>query len=239
MEKIQFDNDNFILYSPDTLKYVTDGMESILNNTLDLYKKIFDIDSYRKVQINLFDNQDIFREFVYEIRGEKTSLPKYASGTFDKGMINIYVPTNIVVNSPLYYLYKYSPSHELFHIMYKELVLTKENLQRIVWFDEGVAQFLSGDHPIELSEENYSSFEEKVFSNTKILPKINELEHGTSFFNQDYDGYKLGLILVKHIYDEIGLDGLKLLIHDINKIKEYGNTLLPKLFEDHKGKGLK
>ena len=38
MNNIQFDNDNFIMYSPDSLKYLTDGMEKILNDSLEDYE---------------------------------------------------------------------------------------------------------------------------------------------------------------------------------------------------------
>lgn len=121
--KKQFENNNFILYSPDTLKYITNNMEYILNNSLELYKKLFCIKEYRQVQINYFDDIISFRKFIYDLRKEKESLPKYAKGTFDKGMINAYIEKDIEINSALYHKKLYMASHELFHIMYDELIL--------------------------------------------------------------------------------------------------------------------
>ena len=40
MQKKQFENDSFVLYSPDSLNYITNDLETILNETLELYKKI-------------------------------------------------------------------------------------------------------------------------------------------------------------------------------------------------------
>ena len=101
MNNIQFNNDNFIMYSPDSLKYLTDGMEKILNNSLDDYKYLFNVDNFRKIQINYFDDLNEFRNYIYNLRGEKESLPKYAKGTFDKGMINAYIEPNIIKDTPL------------------------------------------------------------------------------------------------------------------------------------------
>ena len=77
--------------------------------------------------------------YIYHLRGEKESLPSYAKGTFDEGMINAFIEPNWLVGSPMYIKKLYLASHELFHIMYQELVWNKENKPRIVWFDEGMA----------------------------------------------------------------------------------------------------
>lgn len=122
MEKIQFDNNQFMLYSPDSLKYVTDNMIDILTKSIEFYKDLFDIDNFRKFQINYFDDIEKFRKYIYDLRGEEESLPKYAKGTFDNGMINSYISSNIDINSHQYYKTLYMASHELFHIMYQELI---------------------------------------------------------------------------------------------------------------------
>ena len=38
MEKKQFDNENFVLYSPDSLIYITKDLEELLDNSLKLDK---------------------------------------------------------------------------------------------------------------------------------------------------------------------------------------------------------
>lgn len=130
MEKIQIDRKDYILYSPDSLKFITDNISSILNDSLSLYKSLFEIENFRKIQINYFDNINTFREYIYSLRGEKESLPDYATGTFDNGMINAFINPNILIGTPLYKKMLFMASHELFHIMYKELVWEKEHKKK-------------------------------------------------------------------------------------------------------------
>lgn len=66
MPKKPFENNNFILYAPDSLNYITNDIEIILNESLELYKGIFDIDNFRKVQINYFDDIEEFRKLLYD-----------------------------------------------------------------------------------------------------------------------------------------------------------------------------
>lgn len=121
-------------------------MVSILNAAIAFYKKLFDIVSFRKIQINYFDSLEKFREYIYSLRGERKSLPEYATGTFDNGMINAFIKPNLLVGSPLYNKALYLANHELFHIMYQELIWERKKLKRIVWFDEGMAQLFSGEN---------------------------------------------------------------------------------------------
>ena len=231
MEKKQYDDNEFIIYSPDSLKLITKNSIDILINSIKRYKKIFDIEKFRKVQINYFDDIDKFRDYIYDLRGEKGSLPKYAIGTFDKGMINSYIDPNIDINSTMYQKKLYMASHELFHIMYKELILDSENKNRIVWFDEGMAQLFSGEYDYLLNNK-YNEFIDKVLNSTKEIPNMNELKHGTSFKNELYNGYALSLISVKYLYETLGLDEFKKLMHDNDKILDYGNNLIEKIKEN-------
>lgn len=126
IEKIQIDNEKYIIYSPDALKYITDHMMRILNESISFYQSLFDVNQFRKLRINYFDNIDKFREFIYSLRGEETSLPEYAVGTLDNEMVNAFIQPNIIVGTPLYNKKRFMASHELFHIMYKELILERK-----------------------------------------------------------------------------------------------------------------
>lgn len=130
-------------------------MVSILNDAIAFYKKLFDIVSFRKIQINYFDSLEKFREYIYSLRGERKSLPEYATGTFDNGMINTFIKPNLLVGSYLYNKALYLANHELFHIMYQELIWERKKLKRIVWFDEGMAQLFSGENNELLNDDNF------------------------------------------------------------------------------------
>ena len=116
--------------------------------------------------------------------------------------------------------------------MYQELVLEKNNLPRVIWFDEGMAQFFSGEYKNEL--EDNETFIKNVISNTKTIPDLNELSHGSQFETDDYSGYRLSLLAVKYIYDKIGINEFKKLLYDIDKIHEYGKSILFEIFEMYK-----
>ena len=226
IEKVQYENENIVLYSPDSLQYITDNMQSILDKSFSFYKELFDVENFRKIQINYFDDIEKFRNFIYELRGEKESLPEYAKGTFDNGMINSYISPNIDMRTPKYHKTLFMASHELFHIMYQELIWGKDNKERIVWFDEGMAQLFSGENDENLSEENFENWFNNVINKTLETPNLNTLEHGSNFENEKYSGYNLSLLSVKYLYEILGQDEFKKLMHDNDKIIEYGNTVV-------------
>lgn len=228
MQKKQFENDNFVLYAPDSLNYITNHLETILSDSLELYKQIFGIENFRKVQINYFDNIDDFRNYIYELRGDK-SLPEYAKGTFDKGMINAYIEPNIIEVTPLYTHRKYNASHELFHIMYRELVWDKNHQKRMVWFDEGMAQFFSGENNREMTLD-FTNWFDNVKFNTKIIPNLNNLNHSDGFETEEYSGYNLSLLAVKYLYDKLGFDEFKKIISNNDSITKFGENIIEEAF---------
>ncbi len=229
MEKIQADTDSYILYSPDTLKYITDHMFDILDKKIEEYKSLFGITEFRKVEIYFFDDKEKFREYVYNIRGERNSLPAYAAGVFDEGKIITYTPPNLVVGSARYHNALYVAAHELFHIMYLELILKNDIPKRIIWYDEGMAKLLSGESSSLEDEEVFKSFFEGVKSKTKVLPNLNEISHGTSFCNDDYNGYDLSLLAVHYLREKLTDEEFKSLLGDFDRIHEYGSTILEEM----------
>lgn len=229
MIRKQFENDNFILFAPDSLNYITNGLEIILIDSLELYKQLFDVEEFRKIQINYFDNMDDFRNYIYGLRGEKESLPEYAKATFDNGMINAYIEPNIVEDSPLFIRRKYNASHELFHIMYQELIWKKNNQERIVWFDEGMAQFFSGENNKEMNSDFINWFN-KIKNETKTIPNLNELKHGKNFETEEYSGYNLSLLSVKYLFDKLSVNEFKKLISNNDMIIEFGTNIINDAF---------
>ena len=192
-------NKAYILNAPQSLKYITDNMHDILNDKIEQYKKIFKIKQLNPIQINYFDNIEEFRNFIYKIRGEKESLPEYATGTYDNGMINAFIKPNIDINSNDYKIKLYLANHELFHILYMQYILKNDYQKRIVWYDEGMAQFLSGEMDELLDIEKFKKFYLKVKNNTLVIPNLNEIEHGTNFCNNNYNGYDLSYLCIRYL----------------------------------------
>lgn len=223
-------NKAYILNAPQSLKYVTDNMHDILNDKIEQYKKIFKIKQLNPIQINYFDNIEEFRNFIYKIRGEKESLPKYATGTYDNGMINAFITPNIDINSNDYKIKLYLANHELFHILYMQYILKNDYQKRIVWYDEGMAQFLSGEMDELLDIEKFKKFYLKVKNNTLVIPNLNEIEHGTSFCNNNYNGYDLSYLCIRYLREIMTNEEFQNLMSNFSKIKEYGINIVENMF---------
>lgn len=231
MEKLQYECLEYKLYSPDSLKYITDNMHKILIAKIKEYKNLFNVDKFEQLQINYFDDLEKFREFIYELRGERETLPKYATGTFDNDMINAYIPNNLDKNSSKYKSNLYMASHELFHIMYRKIILNGAYSKRIVWYDEGMAQFMSGELDYLLNAREFKNYYIKVKENTKLLLDLNSLKHGQSFCNNDYNGYDLSYLAIRYLNDTLSIDEFKNLMFNFSLIKNYGEIILSEMFK--------
>lgn len=224
-------NKAYILNAPQSLKHITDNMHDILNDKIEQYKKIFKIKQLNPIQINYFDNIGEFRNFIYKIRGEKESLPEYATGTYDNGMINAFIKPNIDINSNDYKIKLYLANHELFHILYMQYILKNDYQKRIVWYDEGMAQFLSGEMDELLDIEKFKKFYLKVKNNTLVIPNLNEIEHGTSFCNNNYNGYDLSYLCIRYLSEIMTNEEFQNLMSNFPKIKEYGINIVENMFD--------
>ena len=224
MAKILETNFCRINYS-DSLEKLSNATVKLLQNKIVEYKKLFNIEFDEQIIVNYFDDLEEFREFIYKIRGERVSLPKYAKGTYDNGMVNAYIEPNTQLKR------LYTASHELFHILYMKYILKNDYSNRIVWYDEGMAQFISGEKDKYADEEKFKRFYLKVKENTKIIPNLNNLKHGNSFCNDEYNGYDLSYLSVRYLNEILNSEDFKKLMSDFSTIKEYGNNLIYRMFD--------
>lgn len=224
MAKILETNLCKICYS-DSLQELTNSTVELLQNKITEYKDLFNIKFDEQIIVNYFDNLEEFREFIYKIRGERESLPKYARGTYDEGMVNAYIESDNQLKR------LYTASHELFHILYMKYILKNDYSKRIVWYDEGMAQFMSGEKYKYIDEEKFKNFYLRVKEQTIIIPNLNILEHGDSFCNNEYNGYDLSYLCIKYLNDILNPDEFRKLMSDFSLIKEYGNDLINKMFD--------
>ena len=175
----------------ESLEKLAEATVQLLDQKIIEYKLFFDLSTNERIVVNYFDTVEEFREFIYEIRGERDSLPEYARGTYDNGMVNACV-------TPKFQLKRlYTVSHELFHILYMKYILNNDYSKRIVWYDEGMAQFMSGEKDL-LTDDAFKDFYLNVREKTKVVPQMNSLEHGNSFVNENYNGYDLSYLSIKY-----------------------------------------
>jgi hypothetical protein len=211
MKQLKKDNIE-INYSESLEELSIKTLELLITKTSE-YKTLFDIDNNESIVANYFDNLDEFRNFIYGLRGEKDSLPEYARGTYDNGMINACVDPQKQMNR------LYTASHELFHIWYMEYVLKNDYSKRIVWYDEGMAQFFSGEKRKLDSEEKFKEYYLKVKESTKTIPILNQIEHGNSFCNENYNGYDLSYLCIRYLSELMSFESFKTLMSDFNQIR--------------------
>ena len=109
-------------------------------------------------------------------------------------------------------------------------ILKNDYSKRIVWYDEGMAQYFSGENDYLLDEEKFKKYYLHVKENTKIIPKMNNLKHGNSFCNDNYDGYDLSYLAVRYLHDILSKNDFKKLMSNFNLIKKYGQTIINDMF---------
>ena len=109
-------------------------------------------------------------------------------------------------------------------------VLKNDYLKIIVWYDEGMAQFMSGEKDIYVDEEKFKEYFFKVKRETKKIPNLNELKHGDSFCNDKYNGYDLSYLSIRYLNEVLNLEEFRKLMSDFSGIKEYGKDVINKMF---------
>ena len=149
MKKIE--KNNIVINYSEILEPLSLKTIDILKIKVEEYKSLFDINNLETIVVNYFADLEEFREFIYKLRGQK-DLPEYARGTYDKGMINACIEPDKQMNRVT------RTSHELFHILYLKYILKNNYANRIVWYDEGMAQFFSGEKKNLEIEENFKIF---------------------------------------------------------------------------------
>ena len=207
----------------ESLETLAKATVPLLNQKMKEFESLFDISNHEQIVVNYFDNTEEFREFIYSIRGERESLPKYAEGTYDNEMVNA------CINPELQLEKLYTSSHELFHILYMKYILNNDYSKRIVWYDEGMAQLMSGEKD-SLTNDAFKEFYFNVREKTKIIPQMNSLNHGKSFINEDYNGYDLSYLSVKYLSEILSDIQFKNLMSDFSKINQFGDDIIHKMF---------
>jgi len=215
---------NCIVNYPSSLKELSIETIQLLNEKIIEYEKIFKVKLNEPIIVNYFDDIEKFRKFIYDIRQEE-SLPEYAKGTYDEGMVNAYIEPDKQIKR------KYTAPHELFHIMYMKYILNNDYSIRIIWYDEGMAQFMSGEKEKYSNKEKFREYYLKIRSNTKTIPRLNKLIHGESFINDEYNAYDLSYLSIRYLSETLPKDEFNDLMSNYHKIKKYGEDIVEKMFK--------
>ena len=242
-EKIQYEDEILKICAPDSLTFLVQPTVTMFKENYGRILKFFHLENYPQYQINWFDEKEKFREYIKEIRKDD-SLPTYAVGTYDLDMCNQYVYIDKdeqgiykTINNEKKYLSKTAyhnflcnPLHELCHILYKNLVIPNHYEKRVVWLDEGLAQVLSGEKDYLKDKEELKKFYEKVKANTKEIPPLQGLKHGSAFVNENYNMYDLSFLAIRYLFDTKSEEEIYKIVMDTEKSNELGKTIMTRMF---------
>ena len=223
------ENEDFRIFAADNLDdFATDCLATITEQKQKILD-FFGLDKFRKIEINLFDNQEMFLKFIKSLRWQGARIPSYCKGTFDNFMVNYSLsPIDVSLNPNRY---KSGVLHECIHIIYNSITD-----KRITWLDEGLAMNLSGEKDDLLDDTLFRNFfEEKIIS--KNLPEnINTLVHGTQFMNNSYDGYSLSYVTVRYLLETKPKQEIAEITKNSEKALELGTVILPEAIDYYKEK---
>ena len=208
-------------FATDCLAYITEQKGKILD--------FFGLDRFRKIEINLFDNQETFINFIKKLRWQGAKIPSYCKGTFDNFMVNDSLsPMDASLNPNRY---KSGVLHECIHIIYNSMTD-----KRITWLDEGLAMNLSGERNNLRDEESFKNYMMQKIASMNPPSNINQLSHGEMFVNEEYNGYELSYLAVRYLLETKTKDEIHEMIKNSHKAIEIGNEILPSAITYFKNK---
>lgn len=215
------ENDDFAIYGNEDLQPVKVEILTYLSEQKLVLLDFFDLKSYKKISINLFNNHDTYIEFTRQFE----EPAPYSIGNFIHDMINYFYDINKIARL------KKALIHELVHCLYQSIWENKYD--RVLWLDEGLALYLSGEkNLLEKDKDKFKAwYLDKIIRRDKEIPKMAFLkEHGSTYGtfvdyeSNKYDGYNLSYLMVRYLiennYDIISL------LKDYQKIKSLETHIL-------------
>lgn len=219
-----YDDSNFVINYQDNLeKLVTNFVSYYKNNINELFKKFY-LESINKMKIRLFSDKSLLGDIPYK-------LGDFAGFFNDKG-VNCYININgkksedDIIKAIM---------HEIVHHIYR-FYIENDTTNRIIWFDEGLAMNFSLQNDKYNDDDNFKEFlVNKIFS-IKSIPCINDLNHGSSFVNDNYNGYDLSYLVVRYLMETNSQRDFYFIMKDKDLIKSIGNNVLESAMKYYKNK---
>ena len=219
-------------------------LENILGK-LEAYKRIFGVQRLKKINFETYDvDTELDQFFARRVEIDKSPAPAYCRGFFDENN-NISCScnhANAKCGTGWWYSAVCTNAHEAFHLYYRKYIYGED---RIVWFDEGMAQFMSGEKDWLLNNEvNLEKAFKKFIDNYIPINNLNERCHGGQDTSDDlifdrpnvFGGYTASLFIIKYVDEVYGRSYLYELMKDNKKIREFGEVALEEMIDYFKRK---
>jgi hypothetical protein len=203
---------------------------SKLKERLDFYKKIFNQEQLDKLTYIMFDDLDTYRNTM--LSKYNYQCPEYSRGMFNMNAKASFVCITPEIKSDKYRFYKMllSNAHEAFHYYYRKYIyIQMEN--RVLWFDEGIAQYFSGEYSF-LVDDNFKQFFYKWKNEYKPINNLNDRVQGRKdvpdelIFKREgvFNGYNTCYLIIRYLVETQGEQYIIDLMKDRDRILELGNS---------------
>lgn len=201
---------------PELSAYLDKGIISVMN--------FFDLEHISKLKIYLYDDAEEYQKLF------KTLYPLNGiAGCFGYEDVKIYADLNKIDKHRLFTCIL----HELTHVIYRNYIQEKGINNRIVWFDEGLASFLSGEKNTLLDNYKLKEFiETRINSEGKEIPKISYLhKHGASYGEfadtktNKYNGYDWSYLMIRYLIETLSKEELNELMRSKQNILDIEDTI--------------
>ena len=204
------------------------------------FKEIFGVEKLSKLTFVLFDDLEEYRKYRREKYGAEP--PVYSRGCFFKDTAVLVIEKVPEKGTKEFYLKRASGAHEAFHVYYRDLVY-KESKERVVWFDEGMAQYFSGEREY-LDQRQFRDYYSKFKQNYTPINNLNDRIQGNSTVSNEeifqrkgvIDGYTISYLAVRYLAETKGIDFVKGIMKDRGKILELGKTISKEMLEYYNSK---
>lgn len=214
----------FVLQSTPRYKEIEEELTIYLNNFIDEITTFLSIKEYEKPLIYLFDDKDKFKQ-ISKTPYNVTLL----GGCYNYFGVGAYIDLNKLEKEKLYICI----SHELTHWFYLRYVGEKGIQNRVIWFDEGLAAYLSHEHDDLKIESNLINYLIKnVYNEDKIIPNITCLtKHGNNYGEfvdgetHLYSGYVWSYLMIRYLIETLSKENLNKLMKNKKDIEFIGEFL--------------
>ena len=228
-----YKDENIIIYTEDGTvnQFIYDSIKA-LDERLIVYKRLFNKEELDKLSIYFYTNLDNYRSTM-------DNMPEYSRGYINSSEYKIVVCNDKEEDTQSIFYHKrtHSIAHEAFHIYYSNYVYKTLN-NRVIWFDEGMARYMSGE--LDGFDEDHQRFAYKKFRDEyKPITNLNDRRHGSSdlsdelIFNRPgvIEGYYLSYIIIRYLVETKGIEYIKELMSNKEEILKVGNSIIDEVLE--------
>lgn len=218
------ENKNYKLYLSEP--YNKEQIITFLNTKISSLMTFFEIKEINQITIYLYDDQDKFLEhtkYPYQIGP--------LAGAYNYYQIMVYSDLTKISLNQLYNCI----AHEMVHLIYQNYIRERTPNSKTVWFEEGLAQVLSGEKGDLLDDEKFREFLDKnIYAEGKEIPRIKYLKrHGDKYGefidreNNSYNGYHWSYLMVRYLFETTSLKNINKIMRSKQEI-----TILERFLPD-------